>query len=160
MSNDEFAHVKALVRELHAPKKNVRRPKNMEKTGSADNLDEYPVDHHTYAHTLPSKDQHFQHNSFSIPSLVVTGIDNHDHPFGGGTRRFSNFSGFNLGLRRFSASFMVFLLLFVVFLFLICLWVFHCILLICLTVFFAFFIVAVFCTITRVIKVSMTDLLV
>lgn len=109
MSIDEFAHVKALVRELHAPTKNVSRPKHLEKSGSAENVDDYPVDHHTYAHAFPARDQHFPQNSFSIPSLVVTGIDNTDHPFGssGGNRRFSNF---NLGLRRFSASFMVFLL--------------------------------------------------
>lgn len=110
MSIDEFAHVKALVRELHAPTKNVSRPKHLEKSGSAENVvDDYPVDHHTYAHAFPTRDQHFPQNSFSIPSLVVTGIDNTDHPFGssGGNRRFSNF---NLGLRRFSASFMVFLL--------------------------------------------------
>lgn len=112
MSIDEFAHVKTLVRELHAPPKNVCRPKDSEKTVSADNVGEYPVDHHTYAHAFPTRDQHLPQNSFSIPSLVVTGIDNTDHPFGGsgGNRRFSNF---NLGLRRFSASFMVFLLSFV-----------------------------------------------
>lgn len=106
MSVDEFAHVKALVRELHAPIKNVSRPK--EETGSADNIDDYHVDHHTYAQAFPTRNQPFSQNSFSIPSLVVTGIDNTDHPFGnaGGNRRFSNF---NLGLRRFSASFMVFL---------------------------------------------------
>lgn len=138
MSVDEFAHVKALVRELHTPK-NVSRPKLMEKTGSADNLDEYPVDHHTYAHAFPTRDQHFPPNSFSIPSLVVTGIDNHDHPYGGGNRRFSNF---NLGLRRFSSSFMVFLLCFVAFTNF--LWIFHLHFVNCLTLFLAFYIVAVF----------------
>lgn len=111
MSIDEFAHVKALVRGLHAPK-NVSRPKNVEKAGSADNLDDYPIDHHTYTSAFPTRDQHYPQNAFSIPSLVVTGIDNHDHPYGGGNRRFSNFN-FGHGLRRFSASFMVFLFCFV-----------------------------------------------
>ncbi len=115
MSVDEFTHVKALVRELHAPTKNVSRPKHLDgtTTGSAGNIAEqvddfYPVDHHKYAHDFPARDHHhFPQNSFSIPSLVVTGIDNTDHPFGSGTNR--RFSNFNLGLRRFSASFMVFL---------------------------------------------------
>ncbi|KAJ6643945.1 hypothetical protein Bhyg_08910 [Pseudolycoriella hygida] len=105
MSIDEFTHVTALVRGLHAPPKNVSRPKSMEKTGVTDDNDD-PIDHHTYTHPFPTREQPFPQTSFSIPSLVVTGIDNTDHPFGSGSgnRRFSNF---NLGLRRFSASFMV-----------------------------------------------------
>lgn len=108
MSIDEFAHVKTLVRELHAPIKNVSRPKPLDETGNADHVDNDHIDHHTYAQAFPTRDHTNTQNSFSIPSLVVTGIDNTDHPFGsaGGNRRFSNF---NLGLRRFSASFMVFL---------------------------------------------------
>lgn len=109
-SIDEFTHVKTLVRELHVPK-NVRRPSLMEETStSAGNLlNCHPVDFHTYVNELPQREQRFTQNSFSIPSLVVTGIDNTDHPFG---RRFSNF---NLGLRRFSASFMVFFVTFFLF---------------------------------------------
>lgn len=108
MSVDDFTHVKALVRELHAPVKNVSRPRSMEKTGIADSSDDYPVDHHTYTQSFPTRDHSFPRTRFSIPSLVVTGIDNTDHPFGSssGARRFSNF---NLQLRRFSTSFMVFL---------------------------------------------------
>lgn len=109
MSIDEFAHVKSLVRELHAPK-NVRRPELTDGSSAANVDDCPPVDYHTYAHNFPPRDhQPFAQNSFSIPSLVVTGIDNTDHSFG---RRFSNF---NAGLRRFSASFMVFFLFVIMF---------------------------------------------
>lgn len=118
MSVDELTHVKALVRGLHAPAKNVSRPKQVRSAGRIDDVDSEPIEHHTYAHDFPTRDHHFPQNSFSIPSLVVTGIDNNDHPFGGGAHR--RFSNFNFGLRRFSASFMVFcfyLFLFLVFVF-------------------------------------------
>lgn len=159
MPNDEYKHVKTLIRELHGPAKNVSRPPSS--SLSSLQIDDPTVDHQNTANngydglseentsllglrqqtisiisgstttseqllqqqTLSDdnnelsmskqKIHHYSNNSLSlpIPSLIVTGVDQADHPYNSQRR----FSQFYFGLRRFSNSHTVLYNFFLVF---------------------------------------------
>lgn len=133
MLNDEeeFLNVKALVRGLHGPTKNVSRPPlspisgitsltmqqhqkqqqyhhNNSSQALSSPVDKYTChnDHHHNHHN----NEQFHHSNHSlnvtVPSLVVTGTDHHDSQADNQSQR--RFSQFYLGLRRFSNSYTVF----------------------------------------------------
>lgn len=117
MSNDEYENVKALVRGLHAPNRNVSRPvspsapttpthqSNVADIGRLpshnDFLQSFKTDRNSHHHSDNSLNL-----TQNVPALIVTDADQenlqHDQH---GQRRFSQFY---LGLRRFSNSYTVF----------------------------------------------------
>lgn len=132
MSNDEeeFLNVKALVRGLHGPTKNVSRPPLSPQSGISSLTQQHQKQQQYHHNNLPQalssptdkytchndhhlnnhQNEQFHHSNHSlnmaVPSLVVTGTDHHDNnPDNPNQRRFSQFY---LGLRRFSNSHTVF----------------------------------------------------
>lgn len=125
MSNfdDDFDNIKALVRGLHGPIRNVSRPQTPDATNdstmniSSDGQSSTVTTsspQNTFLDTMNANSRNSSHHhsnislNLNIPSLVVTEVDhpNHDQH---SQRRFSQFY---LGLRRFSTSATVFSKLF------------------------------------------------
>lgn len=119
--DDEFENVRALVRGLHGPTRNVSRPSspdiddtnivNVSSTITSQSSTVTPSSsQNTFLDTMNANSKHSSHHhsnislNLNIPSVVVTEVDhpNHDHH---SQRRFSQFY---LGLRRFSTSATVF----------------------------------------------------
>lgn len=130
MSSDQFEHVKALIRELHAPPKNVSRPKSnttnsilIDLTTTNDGSggkEDGGIDgggggggggqrRSSFTDFINSTQRHLRRHSsissLSVPSVIITDVNDIDH-HDNSHRRFSQF---NFGLRRFSHSNTVFL---------------------------------------------------
>lgn len=118
MHDDEYYHVKTLIRELHAPPKNVSRPPTpagtpeensslLESSEQTTPITEFTNQSKHQSNKNNETTQQYNPSNLPIPSLVVTGADQHEqeHPYNSGQRRFSQFY---FGLRRFSNSHTVF----------------------------------------------------
>ena len=89
----QYESVRALVRQLHGPTKNVSRPHTDDEASDVESTEHSPP---IFVATNPRKKSYFEH-ALKIPALTITGPqspENMDNPL----RRFS------FGLRRHSHS--------------------------------------------------------